>query len=52
VDRQTVERVKGAVTVWLRPATKAPRGCPSPPPGCGGEWKETGRNWWVEIRAV
>jgi len=41
-----------AVLVWLRPATKAPRGHPSPPPGCGGEWKETGRNWWVGIRAV
>jgi len=25
---------------------------PLPPPGCGGEWKETGRNWWVGIRAV
>jgi len=23
-----------------------------PPPRCGGEWKETGRNWWVGIRAV
>jgi len=23
-----------------------------PPPGCGGEWKERGRNWWVGIRAV
>jgi len=23
-----------------------------PQPGCGGEWKETGRNWWVGIRAV
>jgi len=20
--------------------------------GCEGEWKETGRNWWVWIRAV
>jgi len=25
---------------------------PLPPPGCGGEWKETGRNWWVGIRVV
>jgi len=25
---------------------------PLPPPQCGGEWKETGRNWWVGIRAV
>jgi len=25
---------------------------PLPPPGCGGEWKERGRNWWVRIRAV
>jgi len=25
----------GCVMVWLRP--------PLPPPGCGGEWKETGR---------
>jgi len=25
---------------------------PLPPPGCGGERKETGRNWWVGIRAV
>jgi len=20
--------------------------------GCRGEWKETGKNWWVGIRAV
>jgi len=25
---------------------------PLPPQGCGGEWKETGRNWWVGIRAA
>jgi len=25
---------------------------PLPLLGCGGEWKETGRNWWVGIRAV
>jgi len=25
---------------------------PLPPPECRGEWKETGRNWWVGIRAV
>jgi len=25
---------------------------PLPPLGCGGEWKETGRNWWVGIRAI
>jgi len=25
---------------------------PLPLLGCGGEWKETGRNWWVWIRAV
>ena len=25
---------------------------PLPPPGCGGERKEKGRNWWVRIRAV
>ena len=25
---------------------------PLPPPRCGGEWEETGRNWWVGIRAV
>ena len=25
---------------------------PLPPPACGGEWKERGRNWWVGIRAV
>jgi len=25
---------------------------PLPPLGCGGEWKERGRNWWVRIRAV
>jgi len=25
---------------------------PLPPPGYRGEWKETGRNWWVGIRAV
>jgi len=25
---------------------------PLPPPGCGGEWEETGRNRWVRIRAV
>jgi len=44
--------VWGYVLVWLWPATKAPCGRPSPPPGCGGEWKERGRNWWVGIRAV
>jgi len=39
---------------WFRlpPVTKSPRGRPSPPPVCGGEWKEAGRNWWVGIRAV
>jgi len=31
---------------------KSATGPPLPPPGCGGEWKETGRNWWVGIRAV
>jgi len=25
---------------------------PLPLLGCGGEWKETGRNWWVGRRAV
>jgi len=25
---------------------------PLPPPGCRGEGKESGRNWWVGIRAV
>ena len=25
---------------------------PHPPAGCGEEWKETGRNWWVRTRAV
>jgi len=25
---------------------------PLPPPGCGEEWKGTGRNRWVGIRAV
>jgi len=25
---------------------------PLPLPGCGGEWEEAGRNWWVGIRAV
>jgi len=25
---------------------------PLPLLGCGGEWKETGRNGWVRIRAV
>jgi len=25
---------------------------PLPLLGCGGEWKKTGRNWWVGIRAV
>jgi len=25
---------------------------PLPPSGCGGEWKEKGRNWWAGIRAV
>jgi len=25
---------------------------PLPPPGCRGEWKDTGRSWWVGIRAV
>jgi len=40
----------GESMFWFRlpPATKAPP--PLPPPRCGGEWKETGRNWWVGIR--
>jgi len=46
------EHSLGSVLVWLRPATKAPCGRPSPLPGCRGEWKETGRNWWVRIRVV
>jgi len=45
-------QVSQSVIVWLRPVTEAPRGRPSPPLGCGGEWKETGKNWWVGIRAV
>jgi len=31
---------------------KSATGPPLPLSGYGGEWKETGRNWWVGIRAV
>jgi len=39
---------------WFRlpPATKAPRGRPSPRRGTAENGKKTGRNWWVGIRAV
>jgi len=39
---------------WFRllPATKAPRGRPSPRRRAEENEKETGRNWWVGIRAV
>jgi len=36
----------------VRPATKAPRGRPSPRRGAEENEKKTGRNWWVGIRAV
>jgi len=32
-------------------SNKSTMGPPLTPPGCGEEWKETGRNWWVGIRA-
>ena len=40
------------VLVWAAAGNKSATRPPLPPPGCKGEWKETGRNWWVRIRAV
>jgi len=38
--------------VWAAASNKSVTRPPLALPGCGGEWKETGRNWWVGIRAV
>jgi len=38
--------------VWLRPATTAPCGCPSPHWGGEENGKKQAKNWWVGIRAV
>jgi len=40
------------VMVWLQPATKAPRGRPSPCRGAEENGKKEAENWWVGIRAV
>jgi len=43
-----VSGCSGSAAAGNKSATRPP----FPPPGCGGEWKETGRNRWVGIRAV
>jgi len=40
------------VSVSAAAGNKSSTRPPLPPPACGGEWKERGRNWWVGIRAV
>ena len=40
------------VSVSAAAGNKSATRLPLPPPACGGEWKEKGRNWWVVIRAV
>ena len=40
------------VSVSAAAGNKSATRPPLPPPACGGEWKERGRNWWVGIRAV
>jgi len=44
--------VKHTVLVLAAASNKSATRPPLPPPRCGGEWKETGRNRWVGIRAV
>jgi len=41
-----------SVLVSAAASNKSTTWPPLPPPGRGGEWKETGRNLWVGIRAV
>jgi len=33
--------------LWFGCRNKSATWLPLPQPGCGGEWKETGKNWWV-----
>jgi len=40
------------VVVLAAAGNKSAMQPPLPLPGCGGEWKETGRKPWVRIRAV
>ena len=50
-----VTRGKASVLVSAAAGNKSATRPPLPPPACGAEWKkkkETGRNWWVGIRAV
>jgi len=42
----------GSVLVSAAAGNKSATRPPLPPPACGGEWKERGRNQWVGIRAV
>ena len=44
----TIQSCYGLAAAGNKSATRPPL----PPPWCGGEWKETGRNRWVGIRAV
>ena len=46
------QMVLHSVLVSAAAGNKSATRPPLPPPACGGEWKETGRNWWVGIRAV
>jgi len=47
-ERMKVSPCYGLTAAGNKSATQPPL----PLPQCGGEWKETGRNWWVGIRAV
>jgi len=46
--QETITRCSGLAAASNKSAMRPPL----PLPGCGGEWKQTGRNWWVGIRAV
>jgi len=51
---ETKEMLKGLTNCYGLAAAgnKSATRLPLPPLGCGGEWKERGRNWWVGIKAV
>ena len=43
---------KAIVLVSAAAGNRSSKRPPLPAPWCGRDWKETGRNWWVGIRAV
>ena len=47
-----IKELKDNILVLAAAGNKSATRPPLPPPRCGGEWEETGRNWWVGIRAV